>query len=142
MNVYDKIVAGVAENSTIVASAMLLLKNIAEQIRTTAGNSDASLQLADLVSREAPRFSDHIMAGTPMILATPQYHPAPTGGAGGADSLAVTSMTGTPEEVATWLSANEGLREIDRDEHDDGTVTAYFRPVKDAPKEEPPAPGA
>jgi hypothetical protein len=129
MNIYDKTVAGVGETKTINGSLILLLNNLAAEIRGVAGNQDATLGLADMVASEAPRLSATILANTPMIEATPPVHPMPDSAGGHADHLDVSSMTGKPEEIASWQKEHPEVHEIDRDAHADGTVTAYFRPL-------------
>jgi hypothetical protein len=78
MNSLDRVTAGVTEISTIPDSVSRLLDNVAGEIRLAAGNPDASNALADLLSSEAGRLGLHVMAHTPMILATPPVHPEPT----------------------------------------------------------------
>lgn len=131
MNSLDRTVAGVGDNATIAGSLTCLLQNIGAEIRAAAGNGDASLSLADMIVGNAEYLGKAVMAGTPMILATPPVHPS-AGSAGGApDKLDVTSMTGKPDEIANYQREHGDVREVEREEHPDGTATVYFRPVRE-----------
>lgn len=136
MNSLDRLAANVGDNTSIASSLANLLGNIAGEINVSAGNEAASRSLATMIVGNADHLARLVMAGTPMILATPPVHPAPGFAGGGADRLDVTSMTGTTEEIAKWQGDNDKLdhgklREVERIEHPDGTVTVYFRPVPD-----------
>jgi hypothetical protein len=138
MNMLDKCLDGVTDNPTINSGLTRLLHNIAIEIRGAAGNEAATLQLADMIDREAGRCAGHVLANTPMVMATPQVHPEPDTAGGQPDKLDVSSMTGTPDEIAAW-QRDSGAREIERVSNDDGSFTAYFLPKKEATPAKPTA---
>src|ERR1700731_1521349 len=134
MNTLDRTVADVGDKTTIVASLMQLLHNVATEIRATAGNETAAHGLADMVDEHSEHMSKVVMANTPMILATPPVHPSPANAGGAPDKLDVVSMTGTPEEIAEWQKEHSDLHEIERVENADKSITAYFRARHEAVK--------
>lgn len=81
MNSLDRIVDGVTGTVTIPDSVTRLLDNVAGEIRLAAGNEQASEALAAMLNSQAGSLGLHVMAHTPMILATPPVHPAPAHGA-------------------------------------------------------------
>lgn len=132
MNLLDRTLEGVTDGRHLQPSLGRLLHNIAAQIRITAGSADATLGYADMLDRETDNLAGHVLANTPMIMATPPYHPEPGASEAYADKLDTVSTTGTPEEIDGWIGDHPGMKEVHRDEHADGTVTAYFMPDKDA----------
>jgi hypothetical protein len=129
MNALDRTAADVGDKRTITESIVQLLHNIASEVRGAAGNEEASRAHADMLDSNGPHLAAVVMANTPMILATPPVHPTPGAAGGGPDKLDVMSITGTPDQVAEWASEDGDLREVEREEHPNGTVTVYFRPV-------------
>lgn len=60
----QRLAASVAALTTVAASATNLLSNLAEQIRETAGDEDASNQLADSIDESTTELSAAITANT------------------------------------------------------------------------------
>jgi hypothetical protein len=136
MNSLDRIAANVGDKTTIAASLENLLQNIAGEINVAAGNEAASRSLATMLLSDSGYLARLVMAGTPMILATPPVHPSPGSAGGAPDKLDVTSITGTPDEITEWQHEHDDLHEVERVENPDGSFTAYFRPAL-AHKEKP-----
>jgi hypothetical protein len=77
-NMLDRITEGVANVTQVHSSAVALVHNIANQITSVASNSGAAEQLAAMLHEHAHHLADHVLAGTPVIAATPPVHAEPS----------------------------------------------------------------
>lgn len=77
MNQLDYVSKDVKETPTLHASAVKLLHNVSEEIHKVCGNPDATSQLGDLIKTRADYLARLMLAGTPVIEATPPVHPTP-----------------------------------------------------------------
>jgi hypothetical protein len=76
-NNLDRLLQGVSENTNIRPGIVQLLHNIATQAGDGADNPAAAMALAALLRERAEHIAGHVMANTPMILATPPVHLLP-----------------------------------------------------------------
>lgn len=131
MNMLDKTLDGVSAAPHIKPAVALLVHNIGAQVRLLAGNPEAAAGYADMLDREADNISSHVLANTPMITATPEFHPEPPR----ADDKGAfnAEFTGKPEELAIWFEEHPDVKEFDRKQNADGTITVYFEPFEPAP---------
>lgn len=93
-----RLAASIAALTSVAASATAMLGNLAQQIRDTAGNEEASNRLADDVDASVNELSGAILENTPAAATepAPEAIPAPTDTAA-ADANAAASEQPAPE---------------------------------------------
>jgi|SRR5579859_901336 len=77
-NQLDRLAEGLAQTPTLLASVERLIGNV---VRELAGSGSAQAEaLAQSLGAHATTLGHLVLAGTPMIAATPPVHPDPRGG--------------------------------------------------------------